>query len=84
MRDDLLGAQAAVDWAIAQIPPIQESLIQWQRGSPYVIVREADAESGGDIVVAVQQTPCRSLSMHGWEQRQFAPKCARFACHFAH
>jgi len=42
MRDDLLDAKAAVDWANAQIPVLQERFIAWQRLRPYEIVEEPD------------------------------------------
>ena len=65
MRDDLLDAQASVDWAVAQIPLVQQSLIEWQGGHPYLISREADPQSDGDIVVAIQQTPL-PLTFNAW------------------
>jgi hypothetical protein len=65
MRDDLLDAQASVDWAVAQIPLLQQSLIDWQRGYPYAISRERDPKSDGDIVVAIQQTPL-PLTFNAW------------------
>jgi hypothetical protein len=39
MRDDLLDAQAAVDWAVAQIPLLQQDFIEWQRRNPYSVVQ---------------------------------------------
>ena len=65
MRDDLLDAQAAVDWAVAQIPLIQQALIEWQRGDPYIISREGDPDGVGDIVVAVQKIPL-PLTFNAW------------------
>ncbi|HXP05926.1 MAG TPA: hypothetical protein VN808_17540, partial [Stellaceae bacterium] len=65
MRSDLLDAQAAVDWAVAQIPLLQQSLIDWQRRQPYDIVRQPDPKSEGDIVVAAQQTPL-PLMFNAW------------------
>ena len=63
MRDDLLDAQAAVDWAVAQIPRLQGAFLEWQRGNPYRIVQEKDPEGGNDLAVAYQQTPLpRELS----------------------
>jgi len=44
MRDDLLDAQAAVDWANAQIPILQQRFIAWQRLSPYEIIEEPDPD----------------------------------------
>ena len=63
MRDDLLDAQAAVDWAVAQIPRLQSAFLEWQRGYPYRIVQEKDPEGGNDLAVAYQKTPLpRELS----------------------
>jgi hypothetical protein len=63
MRDDLLDAQAAVDWAVAQIPRLQSAFLEWQRGYPYRIVQEKDPEGGNDFAVAYQITPLpRELS----------------------
>lgn len=65
MRDDLLDAQAAVEWAIAQIPLIQNALTEWQRGNPYVITRERDPEGSDDVVVAIQRHPL-PLTFNAW------------------
>jgi hypothetical protein len=61
MRDDLLDAQAAVDWAVSQIPVLQEALLEWQRGGPYLISGEHDPKSDGDIIVAAQKTPLPAI-----------------------
>jgi hypothetical protein len=57
MRDDLLDAQASINWAVSQIPLFQIEFLTWQRGNPYRIVQEHDPDGGGDFVVAYQQTP---------------------------
>src|SRR6266446_2287118 len=57
MRDDLLDAQAALDWAVTQIPSLQEAFLVWQRGNPYRIVQETDPDGGPDFAVAYQEKP---------------------------
>ncbi len=57
MRDDLLHAQAAVEWAKAHIPILQEGFVQWQRREPYRIVSESDPETGNELIVAIEETP---------------------------
>lgn len=65
MRDDLLDAQAAVDWAVAQIPLLQQGFVEWQDNRPYRIVKERDLESGGYLVVAIEQKPF-PLTFNAW------------------
>jgi hypothetical protein len=52
MRDDLLDAQAAIDWAVAQIPVLQDRFLKWQQGRPYEIVMEPDPKTGEQLVTA--------------------------------
>jgi hypothetical protein len=40
MRDDLLDAQAAIEWADSQIPLFQQGFIDWLRANPYSVVEE--------------------------------------------
>lgn len=65
MREDLKDAQAAVDWAIAQIPLMQQSLIDWQRRYPYDIVRKHDPKAARDVIVAIQRIPF-PLTFNAW------------------
>lgn len=46
MRDDLLDAKAAVDWAVSQIPILQERIIAWKRESLYSVRIDTDSELG--------------------------------------
>jgi hypothetical protein len=55
MRDDLLDAQAAVDWAVAQIPLLQERLTAWERDSTYVLMVEPDLDSSYKLLAAYPQ-----------------------------
>jgi hypothetical protein len=55
MRDDLLDAQSAVDWAKAQIPLFLQELDSWQKRHSYRVVEERDPKSGDRVVVALQE-----------------------------
>jgi hypothetical protein len=55
MRDDLPDAQAAIDWAVAQIPLLQQGFVEWQRRNPYSVVQERDPDTGENIAVTYDQ-----------------------------
>ena len=57
MRDDLLPAKAAVDWAVAQIEALQRDLIAWSSRRPYQDVREVDPNTGENLLVCYLTTP---------------------------
>src|ERR1700720_4632543 len=50
MRDDLLDAQACVDWAITQKNILRGHLIAWDQIPPYRIVAEPHAEPGKKVL----------------------------------
>jgi hypothetical protein len=52
LRDDLLHAQAALDWAVSQIPIFQEKLAAWNAKGPYEISIELDPQTGDHLLVA--------------------------------
>jgi len=52
MRDDLLDADTCVDWAVSQIPILQDGFDAWTQGRPYLIEIEQDAKTGIYNVVA--------------------------------
>jgi hypothetical protein len=54
MRTDLLDAQSAVNWAVAQIQ-LQQGFIDWQRANPYEVVQEIDPGTGDNIAVTYDQ-----------------------------
>jgi hypothetical protein len=54
MRDDLLHAQAAADWATAQIPIIHEAIGAWQGTRPYEFAAERDDQTGEKLIVAIE------------------------------
>jgi hypothetical protein len=55
MRDDLLDAQAAVDWTVTQIPLLQDALGKWQKSDPYRVFRQRDPHSDGYEIVAFEE-----------------------------
>jgi len=55
MRADLLDAQAALEWAEAQIPLLQQAFIDWQRANPYPVVQEPHPDGAGDVAVVYDQ-----------------------------
>ena len=62
MRDDLLDAKAAADWAVAQIPILENRLKSWQRSRPYETIIELDPDSADkELLVAYLRTPLDPL-----------------------
>jgi hypothetical protein len=45
MRDDLLDAQASVDWAVSQIPILQQRIATWISNQPCSFIEEKDASA---------------------------------------
>jgi len=50
MRDDLLDAQASVDWAVAQLPRLGERVEAWHNDAPYRIVTEPHPDMGKQLI----------------------------------
>jgi hypothetical protein len=50
MRDDLLEARAAVDWAIAQVKVTQRRIEAWRESSPYGLRIDFDSEKGKKVI----------------------------------
>lgn len=46
LRPDLYDAEAAIDWATAQLPILTERIIGWRRDKPYTVWIDADSEPG--------------------------------------
>src|SRR5487761_1483831 len=63
MRDDLLDAQASVDWAVAQIPVLQKRFMAWMWSGPYESVVEPDPQTGCDLVI-IRRTRAADLSFN--------------------
>jgi hypothetical protein len=57
MRDDLLDAQACVDWTIAQFPAFAERLREWLRLNIEVGPEESPAPADYNSIVALQKAP---------------------------
>ena len=57
MNDDLLHAQASVDWPVTQLPAFKSRLDAWLNENVQVIVKELPADTPNDFVVAVQKAP---------------------------
>ena len=51
MRNDLLDAQAAIDWAVAQIPCLEKRLVAYLGRRPYDIVMEPDPDQSGRVLM---------------------------------
>lgn len=64
MRDDLLDAQAALDWAVAQIPMFQNAFLEWNK-DPYELRKEFDSESGEHLIAAYLRVPL-PLTFNAW------------------
>jgi hypothetical protein len=57
MRDDLLDAKAAVDWAVAQLPTLQERIIRWRQDRHYSVSIDVDTEPGQKLYRLVDIKP---------------------------
>jgi hypothetical protein len=57
MRDDLLDADASVEWATTQMQMVQAAFLSWQRSDPYAVIPEHDSDSGKDFAVAMRRAP---------------------------
>ncbi|HEV8029562.1 MAG TPA: hypothetical protein VGP42_00945 [Stellaceae bacterium] len=57
MRDDLLHAQASVDWAVSQLPSLETRLTAWGKGNFDLIIEEQPPPATHDPIVAVAKEP---------------------------
>ncbi len=57
MRDDLLDAQASVDWAKDQIPILEKRFTAWERTGPYAAIVESDPDTGENLVIIRRTRP---------------------------
>jgi hypothetical protein len=58
MRDDLLDAQAAIEWAIPQIPLLRDALRGWTKDHPYELrIEPYSGVGGGNALIAYQTAP---------------------------
>lgn len=65
MRDDLLEAQASVDWAVSQIPLLADCFASWVEGNPYGLTVESDAETKENLLVAYE-LGAPDLRLNAW------------------
>lgn len=65
MQDDLLDAEAAVDWAVAQVPLFQNAFLRWRENDPYELIKEPDPDGPGYLVIANLRTPL-PLTFNAW------------------
>ena len=57
MRDDLLDAQAAVDWAVPQIPALNNEFFSWIDANPFEQRIEPYPASGNDKALVIYFVP---------------------------
>ena len=57
MRDDLLDAQAAVDWAVSQNHVLHQRVMAFINGKPYAVVQEVDPHSRQKVTKIAKVTP---------------------------
>lgn len=57
MRDDLLDAKAAADWAAAQIRTLHRRITRWLERGPYFAVTVPDTNSGKELVRVKEHVP---------------------------
>ncbi|HEY5072997.1 MAG TPA: hypothetical protein VII63_13320 [Caulobacteraceae bacterium] len=57
MRDDLLGAQASVDWAVSNFPALQTRLDRWRDDNFEMVVKNAPGNDAENLLVAQEKEP---------------------------
>lgn len=57
MRDDLLDAQASVDWAKSQVPLFAKRFEAWEGKRPYNVSIKRDSNTGDEFLEAVSIKP---------------------------
>src|ERR1700733_13170399 len=57
MRDDLLPAQASVDWALTQLPAFKAHLDSWLNANLNVVVKQTQPDSPNDVIAIRQKDP---------------------------
>ena len=62
MRDDLLHAQASVDWAISNIPIFEERLNSFIKSNLNIIIEDSYSDAFYDPVVVIEKRRCLSRS----------------------
>ena len=57
MRDDLVYAQASVDWAVANFPALEKRTSDWVNGNLYSDIKDAGPNSPNNVLVIVEREP---------------------------
>ncbi len=57
MRDDLLHAQASVDWAESNLPAFKKRLDAWLNDNVQLVLREQPSDVPNDVLVAEEKAP---------------------------
>ena len=57
MREDLLDAQAAVDWAVSQFPALAQRIDSWLQLKVDVVIEDPDPSVPNNVIVAVEKEP---------------------------
>jgi hypothetical protein len=64
MRDDLLDAQACVDWAVSNLPALEKRCAAWLDANLTLEIEDPDPNVPNNVVVAVAKEPLpRSLNV---------------------
>src|ERR1700730_4888861 len=57
MRDDLLHAQASVDWPVSQFPAFKTQINAWLQFNLEVVIKDPDPDIPYDLVVVAEKEP---------------------------
>jgi hypothetical protein len=57
MKEDLLDADAAVRWAVSNLPSFQDRLNGWINASVEVVIKELPLDPDKDAIIAVEKEP---------------------------
>ena len=57
MRDDLLHAQASVDWAVTQLPTLRGRTNAWFKDNIHLAIKDTPANSTNNVIVALEKEP---------------------------
>jgi hypothetical protein len=70
MRDDLLDAQAAVDWAVSQLPTLDARIVAWGKSDSYSVRIDSNHQIGKKAYyVSVNPIPAIN-QRRGWRNHQ--------------
>jgi hypothetical protein len=61
MKEDLLGADASVRWAVSNLPSFEQRLKAWVRDNIDVVVKELPSDPEKDAIIAIEKSPLPRL-----------------------